>query len=223
MSQLVCFTFQFLLNRVILALVRKYNMELLCLCATDIWPKHEAAGLKKRDQSSLHKWLVRKASWNNIKPIWCVPSKFLLIDKSGEKLHVTPAAFNVLLKPYGILDDQCPVLICKLRDLCGYCKMFSITRRLNTYRIIYSLCQNESQESFCWKHYLQRFNFIYSPNFSVKQQEELKAYLYRQDLQTTFQVCAWTILLFLHFFSSQILPNDSAIRLFTTSGVSKVV
>ena len=66
------------------------------------------------------------------KPVWSVSAEFLLINKSRQKLYVTPATFNFLFKPYRILEDQCSVLVTELRYLCRYCKMFGIARCLNS-------------------------------------------------------------------------------------------
>ena len=48
MCKLVCFTFQVLLERVILALVGEYNMELFCLRATYIWSKYQTVPRKQK-------------------------------------------------------------------------------------------------------------------------------------------------------------------------------
>uniref|UniRef100_A0A0A9F3I7 Uncharacterized protein n=1 Tax=Arundo donax TaxID=35708 RepID=A0A0A9F3I7_ARUDO len=71
MCRLVCFTFQIFLDRVVLPLVRKYEMELLCLITTYIRPKHKA---------------VRS-----------VTAKFLLVDITRHKFDVSTATFNILL------------------------------------------------------------------------------------------------------------------------------
>lgn len=68
-------------------------------------------------------------------PVWGVSPKFLLIDISREKLYVTPSTFNILLKLYRILYNQCCVFIAKFRYLCRQGKMFGITCCLKTCKI----------------------------------------------------------------------------------------
>jgi hypothetical protein len=69
------------------------------------------------------------------KPVWSVSTKFLLVHESREKLDVTTTTFNVLLKPYRILEDQCSVLVVEFRYLCRYGKKPGISSCLNTYKI----------------------------------------------------------------------------------------
>lgn len=84
-------------------------MQLLCLTATYIRSKH--------------------------KTVWSVSTKFLLVHESREKLDVTTTTFNVLLKPYRILEDQCSVLVVEFRYLCRYGKKPGISSCLNTFVI----------------------------------------------------------------------------------------
>lgn len=65
-------------------------------------------------------------------PVRGVPSELLLIDKSGEKLYIATATFYLLLKSYGILEDQCSVFVGEFWYLGRDGKVFGITGCLNT-------------------------------------------------------------------------------------------
>lgn len=63
----------------------------------------------------------------NIRPVWSITTKFLLIDITGKKLNVTTTTFNVLLKLYGILEHKSSVLVAELWYLGRYGKMPGIS------------------------------------------------------------------------------------------------
>lgn len=72
--------------------------------------------------------------WNDNKPVRSVTTKFLLVNKSRKKLYITTTAFNILLKPYGILYHQCSILVAEFWYFCRNGKMSGICSCLNTWK-----------------------------------------------------------------------------------------